>query len=148
GYLDALRKRGLPVDEKLIVGRKKLNEQSPGYSTEMMGYEGMKRLLAMRKRPTAIFARNDFTAIGAVNAVKEAGLSIPDDVAVVGYDDIPLAAHISPALTTVRQPTREQGRIAAELLLRRVESEDALPREEHILDCELIVRESTVVTGR
>ena len=144
GYLDALRERGLSVDEKLIVGGKQSDEQVPGYSTEMMGYEGMRRLLALRKRPTAVFARNDFTAVGALNAIKEAGLSIPSDVAVVGYDDIPLAAHTSPALTTVRQPTREQGRIAAELLLRRIESEAPPPREEKILECELIVRESSV----
>ena len=148
GYLDALREHGLAVDEKLIVGRKKFDEQAPGYSTEMMGYEGMKQLLALRKRPTAVFARNDFTAVGAISAIKEAGLRIPEDIAVVGYDDVPLAVHTSPRLTTVRQPTREQGRIAAEFLLRRIESDELLPREEHILECELIVRESSVAAGR
>ena len=145
GYLDALREHGLGVDEELIVGEKKLDEQAPGYSTEMMGYKGMRQLLALRgKRPTAVFARNDFTAIGAVSAIKEAGLRIPQDIAVVGYDDVPLAAHASPPLTTVRQPTREQGRVAAEFLLRRIESGDVLPREERVFECELIVRESTV----
>jgi DNA-binding LacI/PurR family transcriptional regulator len=143
GYLDALREHGLPIDEKLIVGRSEMDEQAPGYSTETMGYRGMKQLLALRKPPTAVFARNDFTAIGAISAIKEAGLRIPHDIAVVGYDDVPLAAHTSPPLTTVRQPTREQGRIAAEFLLRRIEAPDTLPREERILECELVVREST-----
>jgi DNA-binding LacI/PurR family transcriptional regulator len=146
GYLDALREHGLSIDEKLIVGKSKMDEQAPGYSTETMGHEGMKQLLGLRKPPTAIFARNDFTAIGAISAIKEAGLRIPQDIAVVGYDDVPLAVHTSPPLTTVRQPTREQGRIAAEFLLRRIEAVDTLPREERILECELVVRESTIVS--
>ncbi|MGH9901059.1 MAG: LacI family DNA-binding transcriptional regulator [Pyrinomonadaceae bacterium] len=145
GYLDALREHGLPVEERLIVGGGAGGaDQSPGYSTESVGYEGMKQLLALRERPTAVFARNDFTALGAMSAIKKAGLRIPQDVAVVGYDDVPLATHTSPALTTVRQPTREQGRIAADFLLRRVESPEPPPREERILNCELVVRESTV----
>lgn len=143
GYLDVLREHGLPVEEKLIVGEQKIAGQVPGYSTETMGYEGMKRLLSLRRRPTAVFARNDFTAIGAINAIKQAGLRIPEDIAIVGYDDIPLATYISPSLTTVRQPAREQGYIAAEFLLRRIESAESLPREERILECELIIRGST-----
>jgi len=143
GYLEALREHGLPVEEQLIVGGRSGSEQSPGYSTEAMGYEGMKRLLSLPKLPTAVFARNDFTALGAISAIKEAGLQIPQDIAIVGYDDVPLAAHTSPPLTTVRQPTREQGQVAAEFLLRRLESSEPLPREERIFECELIVREST-----
>jgi DNA-binding LacI/PurR family transcriptional regulator len=145
GYLDALRASGLRVNDRLIVGRTEDGEQWPGYSTEEVGYEGMKRLLALRKRPTAVFARNDFTAIGAISAIKEAGLSIPQDIAIVGYDDVPLAAHMSPPLTTVRQPTREQGKAAAEFLLRRMDAAGPTPREEKIMECALIVRESTGV---
>jgi DNA-binding LacI/PurR family transcriptional regulator len=147
GYLEAMREHGLRVDERLIVGRVEDGEQWPGYSTEELGYEGMKRLLALRKRPTAVFARNDFTAIGAISAVKEAGLSIPQDIAIVGYDDVPLASHTSPPLTTVRQPTREQGKAAAEFLLRRMEKALPLPREERIMECELVVRESTLAVS-
>lgn len=143
GYVDALREHGLTMDEKLIVGRRDGREQTPGYATEEMGFECMNRLLELREPPTAIFARNDITALGAISAIKSAGLRIPQDIAVVGYDDIPLARHTSPPLTTIRQPTREQGRLAAELLLRRVESSEAPGREERILDCELVVREST-----
>ncbi len=115
----------------------------PGYSTESIGYEGMRQLLKLKRRPTAVFARNDFTAVGAVSAIKEAGLRIPQDIAIVGYDDVPLASHTSPPLTTVRQPTREQGCIAAEFLLRRIGAAQPPPREERILRCELVVREST-----
>ncbi len=145
GYLEALEEHGLPVAEELIVGRSSNgnSDQMPGYSTEEIGYEGMTRLLALKERPTAVFARNDFTAVGALNAIKQAGLSVPHDIAVVGYDDIPLAAHTSPPLTTVRQPTREQGRVAAEFLLRRIAADQNPQREERIFSCQLVVREST-----
>jgi DNA-binding LacI/PurR family transcriptional regulator len=147
GYLEALREHGLRVNDRLVVGRTEDGEQWPGYSTEEVGYEGMKRLLALRKRPTAVFARNDFTAIGAISAIKEAGLTIPQDIAIVGYDDVPLAAHTSPPLTTVRQPTREQGKAAAEFLLRRMDQSVPTPREEKVMDCTLVVRESTATVG-
>jgi DNA-binding LacI/PurR family transcriptional regulator len=143
GYLEALREHGLPVEEELVAGGGASAEQ-PGYATEEMGYEGMRQLLALREPPTAVFARNDFAAFGAMNAIKRAGLRIPQDIAIVGYDDVPLASHTSPPLTTVRQPTREQGRLAAELLLRRIESREPVAREERIFACELVVRESTV----
>lgn len=148
GYLSALEQHNIPIDERLITGRKEAVTDVPGYSTEENGYEGMKRLLSLPNRPTAVFARNDFTAIGAITAIKEARLKIPEDIAIVGFDDIPLAVHVSPSLTTVRQPLRMQGKIAAELLLRRIESEEIIQREEHILNCELIVRESTVFNQR
>jgi len=147
GYLEALNEYGLPVEDKLIVGGRGANDQMPGYSTEEMGYDAMTTLLRSKKRPTAIFARNDFTAIGALNAVKQAGLGVPEDIAVVGYDDIPLASHTSPSLTTVRQPTREQGRVAAEFLLRRIEEDRQLHRQERMFECELVVRESTKPRG-
>jgi DNA-binding LacI/PurR family transcriptional regulator len=142
GYLEALNEHGVTVEEKLIVGGGG-SDQMPGYSTEEMGYDGMMKLLSLKKRPTAIFARNDFTAMGALNAIKRTGLRVPEDMAVTGYDDIPLASHTSPALTTVRQPTREQGRVAAEFLLQRIEEDRERPREEKAFECELIIREST-----
>ncbi len=144
GYLNALEEHGIEIDERLVTGCREVRTGVPGYSTEKIGYEGMKRLLSLPNRPTAIFARNDFTAIGAMTAVKETGLQIPQDVAIIGFDDIPLAVHMSPSLSTVRQPMRLQGQIAAELLLRRIESDVDLSREEKILNCELIIRESTV----
>jgi DNA-binding LacI/PurR family transcriptional regulator len=144
GYLSALTKHNIPVDERLITGRKESASDVPGYSTEAIGFEGMKRLLSLPKPPTAVFARNDFTAVGAISAVKEAGLEIPKDIAIVGFDDTPLAIHTSPSLTTVRQPMKIQGQIAAEMLLRRISGEDSTKSETRVLDCELIVRESTV----
>lgn len=144
GYIAALTKHKIPIDERLITGRKGTATDAPGYSTEAIGYEGMKRLLSLPKRPTAVFARNDFTAFGAISAIKEAGLSIPQDIAIVGFDDTPLAVHMTPPLTTVRQPMKRQGQIAAELLLRRIISERELMTEDQVLDCELIIRESTV----
>ena len=143
GYLKALETHEIPVDERLITGRKGSSSDVPGYSTEKIGYEGMKRLLSLPNRPTAVFARNDFTAVGAMSAIKEAGLSIPQDVAIVGFDDTPLALHTMPSLTTVRQPVRQQGQLASEMLLKRISSERVVERDEQILGCELIVREST-----
>ncbi len=105
----------------------------------------MQQLLKQPSRPTAIFARNDYTAIGALQALKEAGLRTPDDVAVAGFDDIPLAAAMSPSLTTVSQPTHEEGRLAAEFLIERIERADwETARREITLECNLIVRASTV----
>jgi len=144
GYLNALEAHDIDIDERLITGRRDTSSEVPGYSTERMGYEGMKRLLSLPKRPTAVFARNDFTAVGAMTAIKEAGLSIPKDLAIVGFDDIPLAVHTVPPLTTVRQPMRLQGQLAAEMLVSRIAGKEPRQRIERILNCELIIRESTV----
>src|SRR5215813_9626911 len=92
GYLDALRENNLPIDEKLIVGP--AAQFGPGYSTQDDGYTGMKKLLALKKRPTAVFARNDFTAMGAICAIRDANLGIPEDIAIVGFDNVPLAAYM------------------------------------------------------
>lgn len=143
GHVKALELNSIPLDEHLITGPAEETAELPGYSTEEIGFEGMKRLLLLPDPPTAIFARNDFTAIGAMRAVKDAGLRIPDDIAIVGFDDIPLAARMTPSLTTVRQPMLVEGKIAAEMLLERIKSGERLPRRERILDCELIVRESS-----
>jgi len=144
GYLNALEAHDIDIDERLITGRRDTSSEVPGYSTERMGYEGMKRLLSLPKRPTAVFARNDFTAVGAMTAIKEAGLSLPKDLAIVGFDDIPLAVHTVPPLTTVRQPMRLQGQLAAEMLVSRIAGKEPRQRIERILNCELIIRESTV----
>jgi DNA-binding LacI/PurR family transcriptional regulator len=147
GYLKGLSENGIAVDERLVTGNSDVSEDSPGYSTEKLGYEAMKRLLVLPSRPTAVFARNDFTAIGAINAIREGGLRIPQDISIIGFDDIPMAGHTSPALTTVRQPTQRQGSLATDFLLRRIEAKNDVQREEKILECELIVRGSTAVRG-
>lgn len=143
GYLKALEQHNIEIDERFVTGRNEDVSEVPGYSTEEVGFEGMKRLLSLPNPPTAVFARNDFTAMGAMSAIKEAGLRIPEDIAIVGFDDISLAMRTSPPLTTVRQPMRLEGQIAAEMLLQRIEGTEKPSRRERILNCELIVRESS-----
>jgi DNA-binding LacI/PurR family transcriptional regulator len=142
GYLDALQEHGLPIDEKLIVGP--VGQFGPGYSTQDDGYAGMKKLLALKKRPTAVFARNDYTAMGAICAIRDANLRIPEEIAIGGFDNVPLAAYMTPPLTTVDQPTKQQGREAAQLLLDRLEGDKTRDRRDICLDCHLVIRQSTV----
>ena len=143
GYLDALRDAGVSVRPDYVVGDSRA-VAGPRYSTQITGYRGAQQLLRLPSRPTAIFARNDYTAIGVLQALREANVRTPEDVSVAGFDNIPLAALMTPTLTTVSQPTGEEGRMAAELLLERVERpESSLPRREVALQCNLIVRAST-----
>ena len=130
GYRRALQERGVPVDEALIAA---------GDFTEQGGYYAMRRLLA--QRPTAVFAASDVMARGAIRAIAEAGLAVPRDVAVVGYDDLPPATMTSPLLTTVRQPIRRLGAKAVETLL-DVIAFGAEPARRIIFDTELVIRES------
>jgi LacI family transcriptional regulator len=110
--------------------------------TPNLGYPFAKQLLARKQPFTAIFAYNDISAIGCISAFQEAGLRVPDDVSVVGFDDIQSAAYISPSLTTVRQPLQEMGEIAARTLLDRIEGrmKDIL---EIAIEPNLVVRRST-----
>ncbi len=141
GYLDALRENGIPIQKTLIVGPEQAD--GPSYSTQADGYEGMKKLLALKQPPTAVFARNDYTAIGAMLAATDAGLKIPDDLAVAGFDNVPLSAYCAPPLTTVDQMTTVQGKRAAELLLERLSSNSSPERRDIMLECRLVLRPST-----
>jgi DNA-binding LacI/PurR family transcriptional regulator len=141
GFCDALHQHGLDVRDEWIVGP--AGDSGPGYSTLADGYAGMQRLLDLSRRPTAIFARNDFTAMGALSAARDRGLNIPGDIAIVGFDNVPLSAFTTPPLTTVEQPTAEQGRRAAEMLLERIEGKVEGEHREVSFDCRLIVRAST-----
>ncbi|HKE27146.1 MAG TPA: LacI family DNA-binding transcriptional regulator [Bryobacteraceae bacterium] len=145
GFLDALRDRGLEAPPELIAGPE--NDSGPGYSTQQDGYEGMSKLLALPRRPTAVFARNDFTAMGAIAAARGAGVAIPDDLAIVGFDNVPMAAFTTPPLTTVDQPTVEQGRRAAAMLLERIQGKAGDSPRRTSFPCRLIVRASTVKVG-
>jgi DNA-binding LacI/PurR family transcriptional regulator len=108
------------------------------------GYEATKKLLAVHKPFTALFAFNDISAMGAIRALREAKLRVPQDVSVVGFDDIQGAAYQNPALTTVRQPLREMGRIAAETLLCRIRNNGKDSRGgEMVVKPELVIRETT-----
>ena len=112
------------------------------------GYLAMQRLLRTRKHFTALFAFNDVSAIGAVRALREAGLSVPQDVSIVGFDDVQSAAYQNPALTTVRQPLHNMGLLAAQAIVSRINSGEP-PRKTKIkVEPELIVRESTAAILR
>jgi DNA-binding LacI/PurR family transcriptional regulator len=114
-----------------------------------LGYSVIKKMLANHEPFTALFAFNDLSAIGAIGALREKGLRVPEDVSVVGFDDIQSAAFQNPALTTVRQPLRRMGMIAAETVLRRIARPgmDAVPPRV-MVEPELVVRESTGAVGR
>jgi LacI family transcriptional regulator len=105
------------------------------------GYENTQKLLALPEPPTAIFLANDVMAIGAIQAVRESGRSIPGDISIVGFDDIPLGRYITPSLTTVRQPAFEKGLHAARILIEHLDRK--APLQSLILGVELVVRKST-----
>lgn len=105
-------------------------------------YQMMKELLAERRDFTAVFAANDAMAFGAIRAIFEAGLRVPEDVSVIGFDDIEFAAIIRPALTTIHQPKYEMGWAAIEVLLRHAERPGATMPEHRLMEVKLVERES------
>jgi DNA-binding LacI/PurR family transcriptional regulator len=108
-----------------------------------IGYKPMQALLEKSRDFTAIFCFNDIAAIGAIRALKDAGLSVPGDVSVVGFDDIQSAAYSTPSLTTVRQPLMEMGQRGAQVLLERIANREADYPAEIVMAPEFVVREST-----
>jgi DNA-binding LacI/PurR family transcriptional regulator len=144
GYLAALKAAGIKPDPAYAVG----TTAGPAFATEEDGFLGLLTLRKLDQPPTAIFARNDFTAIGALRAAHTLHLRVPQDISIAGFDNIPISAYQTPPLTTVEQPIVEQGRIAAELLLKRIESPTRRPRQTVQLPCKLIIRESTDATLR
>jgi LacI family transcriptional regulator len=111
--------------------------------TPELGYPPVRDLLARTRDFTALFCFNDTCAIGAIRAIQDAGLTCPNDISVIGFDDIIVAEYFNPRLTTVRQPLFEMGTIAAKLLVSRIQSPDDPYPQEVWFDPELIVREST-----
>ena len=132
GYRGALERAGIRIDEELV---------RPGDFRVKTGYEQAQILFKLRDRPSAIFAGNDLAALGVLRAAREAGLRVPEDVSVVGFDDIPLAQWSTPTLTTVRQPLTEMAAVAVGILLDIAEHG---PRNRRVeLATDLVVREST-----
>lgn len=130
GYQDALRERGLHLLPELVA---------EGKFSDISGYLAMKHLLP--HCPDAVFVASDAMAFAAMRAIQEEGLRIPDDIAVVGFDDIPTSATSTPPLTTVRQPIQRTGSLAAEMLIERIEH----PETQHcriVLPTELVIRSS------
>lgn len=133
GYADALAERGIAVDNKLIV---------PGNFSHQSGAEGGLRLLKLPNRPTAIFAANDDTALGVLDAARSLNLSVPEDLSVIGFDDIPAAANTHPALTTIRQPLERLAESAVQELLARL-GKTGQQHSAIELPSELVIRAST-----
>ncbi len=131
-YKAALKDHGIPLDPALV---------REGDFMQPQGYQCAQQLLSLPQPPTAIFASNDMMAFGVMEAARERGWRLPEDLSIVGFDDIPQAAHVHPALTTVRQPLEEMGRSAARLLLHYI-AEPTAEVERIELPTELILRES------
>lgn len=132
GYQDALRERGLPLQPELTA---------EGDFSDKGGYLAMKGLLQLPQHPDAVFVASDAMALAAMRAIQEAGLHIPEDIAIVGFDDIPAAATSKPSLTTIRQPIQKLGNLAAEMLIERIEHPEASPCR-IVLPTELVIRSS------
>lgn len=139
GFLSAHAEAGVTVLPEYI---------RQGDSSFESGYQGALALLALPVPPTAIFAGNDWMALGAIEAIVSQGLAVPRDLSVVGVDDISLAAHANPRLTTISTPKREMARAATELLLRYIQRTDIPEKPLQILvSPHLVVRESTARIG-
>jgi LacI family transcriptional regulator len=135
GYRRALATADIPFDPELVV---------PGDWSASSGFHGTRQLLALKEPPTAIFCQNDRTAIGCYEALKEAGLRIPEDISVVGYDDEEISRHLHPKLTTSVLPHRAMGQWAVEQLELMESAPDASRKRHPIikLECPLVSRES------
>ncbi len=146
GIQQAARALGLKVDSALVTRIDTSGwSMKTGYHpmTPEIGYKPMQALLESTRNFTAIFCFNDIAAIGAVRALKDAGLAVPGDVSVAGFDDIQSAAFMTPSLTTVRQPLREMGKRGAQVLLERIAKNGKDYPAEIVMTPELVIREST-----
>jgi len=132
GYINVHEERGRLIDPNLIV---------EGDFTEISGYECMQRLLPYK--PDAVFVASDTMALGALRALHQAGIAVPEDIAVIGFDDLPQSATTIPPLTTIRQPIRQTGIQAVNILL-NILDEGPIPAQRIVLTTELVIRESTI----
>lgn len=132
-YQTVLEKAGIPYDPELALVTDTSSIES--------GHEYTLRLLRSQRPPTAIFLANDVMAIGAINAAHESGLRVPEDISIVGFDDIPFSNYTNPPLTTVHQPAFEKGVRAAQLLIHLLETQER--QESVILPLEMVLRRST-----
>jgi LacI family transcriptional regulator len=133
GYAGALREAGIARRQRWEL---------PGDFTEAAGHDAARKFLGMRSPPTAIFAANDSMALGALSAIREAGLRVPQDVAVAGFDDIPIARYANPPLSSVHVPISELGTRAMEKLLQAVKGGASHTRRQDTLGTSLMIRES------
>jgi len=137
GFLAGLKDNNLEVDESLIV---------TGDLTQRAGYQLGTDLLTMEDPPTAIVACNDLMALGAISAAQHLGMEVGEDIAITGFDNIPLAEHCHPPLTTVHQPIYQIGEMVCEMLIKQIRGE-ALEQDQIILQPSLMVRQSSIGTN-
>jgi LacI family transcriptional regulator len=137
GYKTALEDHGITFDPELV---------QEGDFFQPQGYSCARALLDLPHPPTATFVANDVMAFGAMEAIRERGLRIPEDMSIVSFDDIPEAANVHPPLTTVKQPLEEMGRIATRMLLERIKDPES-PIERAELPTELVIRQSCCPPG-
>jgi LacI family transcriptional regulator, repressor for deo operon, udp, cdd, tsx, nupC, and nupG len=139
GYCQALAKAGIPFDPALVA---------PGTGRGDAGERALPLFMALQPPPTAVFCYNDVTAIGLMHAARQAGLSVPGDLAVVGFDDIPFALYIYPSLTTIAQPKPEMGRSAVDMVLSLVSAGDRVKAKTPASGRQVSVVSDIVVQGR
>ncbi|WP_136810067.1 LacI family DNA-binding transcriptional regulator [Desulfosediminicola flagellatus] len=132
GYKRCLKDNGIPYDKELLV--------QTDYSLSG-GRDSIKKLLSLPSPPTAVFCSNDYIALGAIKGAREAGLTLPKDLSIVGFDDMQTASYMVPALTTIHQPAYEMGQRAAEILLQMTDRQ--LKPIHDMMETTLVVREST-----
>jgi LacI family transcriptional regulator len=138
GYRQCLKDHGITYEKQLLAQTE--------YSLTG-GRDSVKKLLSIPKPPTAVFCSNDYLALGAMKGAREMGLNLPENLSIMGFDDIQIASYVIPGLTTIRQPAYEMGKQGAELLFQRINADPAdggpVPVQ-RMLDSSLIVRESTM----
>jgi LacI family transcriptional regulator, repressor for deo operon, udp, cdd, tsx, nupC, and nupG len=132
GYKRALEENGITLKNEYIIPTQRLGFEN--------GQQAMKKILNLHDRPTALFAVSDLLAIGALKEINAAGLHVPNDIAVVGFDKIDFSNMTNPTLTTIAQPMKRMGSVAARMLIEKIKGEEV---ESIILDHELVIREST-----
>ncbi len=137
GYRQALEAEGILYDESQV---------RYGQFTPKSGQSAMDELLDMTPRPTAVFVASDTVALGALQTIRRRGLNVPNDIGLVGFDDIPLAEFVDPPLTTIRLPAHGLGWGAAELLIRLIAADEPIRNPNVILDTALVIRESCGAT--
>lgn len=135
GYLSAMKKYRLALDQNKI----KLIECS---CTINGGQNGFRQLWEDKDHPTAIVAMSDVIAIGAIDAAKQSGVKVPEELSVIGFDDLSISRLITPALTTIAQPLQEKGKIAAELLVNCIENQTEAQQKHVVLKTKLVVRDT------
>ena len=142
GILHAASNLGIRVQPELTIELER-DENRPRPSLPEEGYLHAQKLLAAKRPFTALFAFNDISAIGAIRAFRDAGMQVPEDISVIGFDDIEAASYLIPRLTTIRQPLREMGELATQELLQRISNGNRKGPHSISVQPELVVREST-----